>query len=320
MADEEQPKKEEGGGAPGWVMTFADLMSLLMCFFVLLLSFSEMDVQKYKQIAGSMKSAFGVQRDIRASDIPKGTSIVAKEFSPAKPEPTVINKVQQKTTDSNKKSLQQGDSNPLSTKKDARAIAKILESEIKAGEVEVESKGDKIIVRIMEKGSFSSGGAELEDEFEPVLDKIRKAIKSVKGQIKVAGHTDDRPISTAKYRSNWELSAARAVSVAHALMKKDSLQANRFQIAGYADTRPRVPNDTDENRMKNRRVDIVILQSEPVQKKVTVIEAKDGVKKVQKNKDSSVENNQDGKLTPKEENTAKGNTPPDQQVQESTNQ
>lgn len=262
MSEEVKQKKQEAG-IPAWVMTFADLMSLLMCFFVLLLSFSEMDVQKYKQVAGSMKMAFGVQRDIKATDIPKGTSIVAKEFSPAKPEPTFLNKVQQKTIDANKKKLIQNDSTPISTQKDARAIAKILENEIKSGEVEVESEGNKIIVRILEKGSFSSGEAELEDEFAPVLEKIQGAIKNVDGQIKVAGHTDDRPISTHKYRSNWELSAARAVSVAHALMIEGKIDKDRFQIAGYADTRPIVPNDTDENRMKNRRVDIVILQDQP---------------------------------------------------------
>jgi len=72
-------------GIPAWVLTFADLMSLLMCFFVLLLSFAEMDVIKYKQIAGSMKNAFGVQRDVKAYEPPKGVSIIAREFSPAPP-------------------------------------------------------------------------------------------------------------------------------------------------------------------------------------------------------------------------------------------
>ena len=70
--------------------TFADLMALLMCFFVLLLSFSEMDVQKYKQVAGSMAAAFGVQNKVQAKDIPKGTSVIAQEFSPGKPQPTLI--------------------------------------------------------------------------------------------------------------------------------------------------------------------------------------------------------------------------------------
>lgn len=92
--------EEEGGGA-GWLATFADLMSLLMCFFVLLLSFSELDLAKYKQVAGSMKDAFGVQNQVRAKDIPKGTSIIAQEFSPGRPETTLINVVRQQTIQAN---------------------------------------------------------------------------------------------------------------------------------------------------------------------------------------------------------------------------
>ncbi|MGK0169069.1 MAG: chemotaxis protein MotB, partial [Gammaproteobacteria bacterium] len=92
-------------GTPAWVMTFADLMSLLMCFFVLLLSFSSLDLLKYKQIAGEMAAAFGVQREIKVKDIPKGTSVVKKHFSPGKPEPTSLNIVRQHTTDDLRKML-----------------------------------------------------------------------------------------------------------------------------------------------------------------------------------------------------------------------
>ena len=93
-------------GLPAWMGTFADLMSLLMCFFVLLLSFSEMDVLKFKQIAGSMKFAFGVQNKIEVKDIPKGTSIIAQEFRPGKPEPTPIEVIQQQTTEMTQQMLE----------------------------------------------------------------------------------------------------------------------------------------------------------------------------------------------------------------------
>ncbi|WP_220745771.1 flagellar motor protein MotB [Shewanella colwelliana] len=86
-------------GAPMWLATFADLMSLLMCFFVLLLAFSEMDVMKFKQIAGSMKYAFGVQNKVEVKDIPKGTSVIALEFRPGKPEPTPIEIINQQTNE-----------------------------------------------------------------------------------------------------------------------------------------------------------------------------------------------------------------------------
>ena len=93
-------------GLPAYMGTFADLMALLMCFFVLLLSFAEMDVLKFKQIAGSMKSAFGVQSKVHVRDIPKGTSIIAKEFSPGKPQPTVIEAVMQQTIDITKETIE----------------------------------------------------------------------------------------------------------------------------------------------------------------------------------------------------------------------
>ena len=97
-------------GIPAWVMTFADLMTLLMCFFVLLLSFSEMDQSKCKKIAGSMQFAFGVQDKIETKDPPKGTSIIAREFSPGKPEPTLLKRVQQHTIDLSRNTLEFTDS------------------------------------------------------------------------------------------------------------------------------------------------------------------------------------------------------------------
>ncbi len=107
MSDE-APAKKVDEGLPAWMGTFADLMSLLMCFFVLLLSFSEMDVAKYKQLAGSMKMAFGVQRTIKSKEPPKGINVIAKEFSPGRPEPTPLNVVRQMTTSENNVNLDLG--------------------------------------------------------------------------------------------------------------------------------------------------------------------------------------------------------------------
>lgn len=279
MADEEGSRKEEGNaGAPAWVMTFADLMSLLMCFFVLLLSFSEMDVQKYKQLAGSVRQAFGVQREVPAHEIPRGTSIVARHFRPGRPEPTLKKTVRQKSADTEGKELKDArgryDKKPgenKQTEQDARKIASILSKEIKGGKVEVETEDKKIVIRVLEKGSFPSGLADMDKDFLPVMVKIKKAIMNVNGMVRVSGHTDDLPIYTDKYRSNWELSAARAVSVVHNLTKDGEIKRDRFEIIGYADTRPRVPNTSAENRAKNRRVEIVIQQgNDKVDENVTL--------------------------------------------------
>jgi chemotaxis protein MotB len=122
----EQECKCPPPGLPAWMGTFADLMSLLMCFFVLLLSFSEMDVLKFKQIAGSMKFAFGVQNKIEVKDIPKGTSIIAQEFRPGKPEPTPIEVIQQQTMEMTQQMLefQAGDETSAGGRQEQRGTAR----------------------------------------------------------------------------------------------------------------------------------------------------------------------------------------------------
>ena len=261
MAEAEE--KQESKGVPAWVMTFADLMTLLMCFFVLLLAFSEMDVAKFKQLSGSMREAFGVQADVEVRTIPKGTSVVAQEFSPGKPEPTPVNTVRQFTIDSNRNTLDALDRELKEieeTREHARRLRLALKEEIERGYVAIETEGTKVIIHIMEKASFDSGLADVREEFRPVLGKISGLIDNNSGEITVSGHTDNVPISNERFRSNWELSTSRAVSVAHELLENATVDPVRFKVSGHADTRPRAPNDDDEGRAKNRRVDISIVR------------------------------------------------------------
>ena len=286
MSDEDENKCDCKPGLPPWMGTFADLMSLLMCFFVLLLSFSEMDAMKFKRLAGSMAQAFGVQAELNVTEIPKGTSIIAQEFSPGRPDPTPINEIWQQTKDitqmsldvecSEEYSLEQGDENldagvKLRTKQkleqlldktrsDAYELAASLNEQIMSGQIELETRGRLIIIRIREKGSFLSGSAEMSAAYKDVMREIKSVLASKKGKIEVQGHTDDVPISTARFRSNWELSASRAVSVAQELMKGGELPSKRFEVSGYADTKALVANSNAENRARNRRVEILIKQ------------------------------------------------------------
>ncbi len=293
MSDEdEQDCPECPTGLPAWLATFADLMSLLMCFFVLLLSFSEMDALKFKRLAGSMREAFGVQNQIKASDIPKGTSIIAQEFSPGRPDPSPLQVVMQHTTDPDQATLevlceaevekaiedqcseQDGEQQALNkvviqkikalveeTEGNAMDMAAKLESEIRSNMVEIETRGRKIVIRVQEKGSFSSGSAQLQTEFFPVLDKVIDILAEIDGSIAVEGHTDNIPIHTAKFPSNWDLSVARALEVAHGLFDDGRLDAERFTVTGMADTKPLVPNDTAEDRARNRRVEIILQEA-----------------------------------------------------------
>lgn len=277
MSEEQAPQEEADEGAPAWVMTFADLMSLLMCFFVLLLAFSEMDVLKFKQLAGSMKVAFGVQREIKADDIPKGTSIITQEFSPGIPQPTPFQVVQQQTTDDTKDNLEftEGDKDETAKmaeklyeaaveriRSEAERLVRELKEEIDKGNLEVEWSESEITIRLREKSTFNSGQAKLKPTFFKVIDRVSETINKVDGNIIVAGHTDNLPISNAEFRSNWELSAARAANVVHYLTTSGNVSAERLQIRAHADTKPLVANTGREQRAKNRRVEIVIAGNE----------------------------------------------------------
>ena len=257
------PQKAESAGVPAWVMTFADLMTLLMCFFVLLLAFSEMDAAKFKQLSGSMKDAFGVQTEIEVRTIPKGTSVVAQEFSPGKPDQTALNEVRQFTIDSNRNSLDALDRESKEVKdarEHARRLRIALKEEIDNGSVSIETEGMKVIVHIMENASFDSGLAEIRSSFIPALTKIAQLIDNNSGEVTISGHTDNVPIANNRFRSNWDLSTSRAVSVAHQVLKISELSPEKIMVTGHADTRPRAPNDSAENRAKNRRVDISIVR------------------------------------------------------------
>lgn len=286
--DEENNCPECDPGLPAWLATFADLMALLMCFFVLLLSFSEMDVLKFKQLAGSMREAFGVQNQIKVEDIPKGTSIIAQEFSPGRPEPTPLNEVRQMTVNNNLNTLdirskvgdadtkdnnagefeekiqEQMEQQKKEAEQEAVEFVSALSQEIGQGSVEVETDGRKIIIRVKEKGSFSSGSADLKFEYIPVIAKIRDMLLRVRGKVSIEGHTDNIPYSGRRFESNWDLSVARALAVGHELFSDPRMDQKRFTVVGKASVKPLVPNNTRANRSRNRRVEIIIQKGDDI--------------------------------------------------------
>ena len=265
--------EEEKPGTPAWVVTFADLMSLLMCFFVLLLSFSEIDAQKFKQIAGELSAAFGVQRDVPAVEMPMGTSIIFDNFSSAPAEPTVINEIKQTTTDQKPKvDTLRGAVDSAATAAEQQKIQeqleqlrKVLKPALSDGRINVTQEQHRIVIRVEEKGSFPSGSAKLTWEFESLLLEMAEVLASIPGELTIEGHTDDVPIRTDRFYSNWDLSAARAASVANALLASGAVEPNRLAVKGLADTAARVDNDSAENRAKNRRVEIIIDLPDPLE-------------------------------------------------------
>ncbi len=153
--DDDSECEECEEGAPAWLATFADLMSLLMCFFVLLLSFSEMDLQKYKLVGGSMKQAFGIQRDIKADAIPRGTSVIKQEFSPGKPEPTAIKVMKQTTQDDARDQIKVNTDIPAAVEELLARIEDSLQKEIDAEMLEIVVSSDGVMIRVREADSFA---------------------------------------------------------------------------------------------------------------------------------------------------------------------
>tara|TARA_Y100000780_G_scaffold76609_1_gene69012 strand:- start:14 stop:928 length:915 start_codon:yes stop_codon:yes gene_type:complete len=265
-----EEQEDDSPGIPAWVMTFADLMSLLMCFFVLLLSFSEIDARKFKQIAGELSAAFGVQREVPALEIPMGTSPIFDKFSPGKPEPTPVDSVRQQTTEQDpkletlreeleadvQKQVQDTTKEQIDTSMDA--LRDVLENELAQGRLQLENDRKRIIIRVEEKGSFPSGSAEMTPEFQDMLDRIATVLAELPGEITIEGHTDNIPINTSRFQSNWDLSAARASSVANALLYNETIKPERMRVQGYAETRPRASNEWPETRALNRRVEIIL--------------------------------------------------------------
>jgi len=226
---DDQPCEE---GAPAWMATFADLMSLLLTFFVLLLSFANMDIQKFQDMMGSVKDAFGVQVK-RKQD-----TYIA--FSPSKYERDGIPMSQQ-----NKEVLGLN----------AAMQSALQEDERLKKNVDLKPEDSGLLMRISSGVMFESGSAVLTREAIPVLDKVITVLRDHNFDLIVRGHTDDIVPTSSTYPSNWELSSARAASAVRYLLEHSSISPFRLKAVGYADTRPLVPNTGEANRKINRRVE-----------------------------------------------------------------
>jgi len=238
MSDEYQecPQCEEG--APKWMTTFGDLMSLLLCFFVLLLSFSQTDNQKYKEVAGSMEKAFGVQRiHSSATSAPlHGLKMIAKDF----------------------------DQDAIATRM-KKYIGQELKSEFgdlyskNKDDIEIEAGKDNLTIRLMGESTFDSGKADIKPQLKPLILRIGQILaKTTHGGIIIAGHTDNVPVRGGAFKTNLKLSIARAASVAQFLLDHTAIDPKRVSTMGFGKYRPIADNRTAAGRRKNRRVEIIV--------------------------------------------------------------
>ncbi len=216
-------------GLDDWVMTYGDMMSLLLTFFVLIVSFSSMQETKFEQAAASLADAFGVLAT--PESVIEFNDPLVPSHNPSDEEAEVLYEV--------------------------RSVEKLILDEGLAGDVEVEVTKDGVLFRLNAPFMFESAGAGLKNEPQALLDKLSGFFKKFPYKIRVEGHTDDIPIKSGRYGSNWELSASRAVSVARYFQSMD-IPPQRISATGYGEYQPIADNGTPEGRSKNRRVEIFL--------------------------------------------------------------
>lgn len=227
-------KQTEQNSGGDWLTTYSDLVTLVLCFFILLFSFSEIDAQKFRSIMSSFQGGTGV--------LDGGTRIeIEKELEP----------------------LEEYEEENLELLKDlleeyAEGVG--IDTEVK---VSIEERG--LIIRFMERVLFDPGKAELKPESKDIMNSIAQILNMDEFKdrlIKVEGHADTTPVSPSDgFETNWELSAIRATNVLRFLVEEENIEGKRVSSSGYSYFIPIEPNDTEENKAKNRRVDIVILRS-----------------------------------------------------------
>lgn len=239
MARKKKGGHEEAENAERWLLTYADMITLLMAFFIMMYSMSVLNLEKFNEAAFSIRSGFGGMmkggKHLLRSEPGSGSgiSVIPHIFEHERP----LNEVKAELTGYSEKN---------------KITDSVSVSQEKRGVV-VSISADNLL--------FAAGSAEIRSAAFPVLNQVAKKVKKLPNQIMIEGHTCNIPIHTQSYPSNWELSAARASSMVRYLAQR-GVQPARLMAVGYGETRPRMPNDTEAHRAMNRRVDIVILDQE----------------------------------------------------------
>jgi chemotaxis protein MotB len=210
-----------------WLLTYADLITLLLGLFVILYAMSKVDSEKYSKVMQALGGVFGAPAAIEGSQ-----SVLSAQGALTERE-SIANKVRSAMYEDLKSSL-------VTVSQDSRGV----------------------VVHLAEELLFASGNADLKSSSTRSLDLLAGVLKTLPNEIRVEGHTDNVPIHTAAFPSNWHLSVARAMNTADYLMTKRRLEPTKFNVVGYSEYKPLAPNTTAEDRAKNRRVDIVILSTE----------------------------------------------------------
>jgi chemotaxis protein MotB len=239
-----------------WLISYADFITLLFAFFVVMFASSQTDKAKAQQISDSVKKALdkggvpAIVHEILGGTVDEKGKGNAMMKGPGGSKPVAVQPAQAAAVAELVPSLDY--------------LTKSLQSEIKDGKIDVHLEARGLVVSLRQATFFPSGQAAVDPATLESIDKIAATISKLPNPVRLEGHTDSIPIHTAQFRSNWELSAARSIAMLELFSTHYNIPRSRLAIAGYADTAPKDSNDTEEGRAHNRRVDIVILNQQVI--------------------------------------------------------
>ena len=252
MARKKEPEK--AANHERWLVSYADFITLLFAVFVTLYAMSQTDKKKVEQVAASYRSAFGLTT---GSSSGKPSVMNKAELMPV---PSMRPVVQ---TPEKPKAKQDGTLKVQATKKEFKeilvAIEKFLITKNALDKVNVEVTRRGLVISLKEAGFFDSGSAVIKPSSFDILTKIAESLLPYGNPISLEGHTDNKPMRSQQFQSNWELSTARATSLAHLFIDKYAFAPEKLSVTGFGEYRPVADNSSEEGRKQNRRVDIVLM-------------------------------------------------------------
>jgi|SRR5579871_850039 len=238
-----------------WLVSYADFITLLFAFFVVMFATTQTDKGKAQQVSDSVK---------RALDGQKMTAVLAAVLGGAVDDRGKGNAMMRGPGGANKAPEEKKDQKLAELLPSLRVLSEELKKEIDAGHIQVTMEARGLVVSFKQAALFPSGEDVISTDAYPGVESVAAAIRRIPNPVRLEGHTDSKPIKTVRFRSNWELSAARSIALLELLSARFGVPKERLSITGYAETAPIADNDTEEGRARNRRVDIVILNEQGV--------------------------------------------------------
>lgn len=241
-------KQQTGPSQERWLVSYADFITLLFAFFVVMFATAQTDNSKTKAVSESVKRA------LEGESLKGAISLLLG----GKGELKGLGNAQRPGPSGGKAEF--SDSSELTLAELLPILSNELAQEVQSGRLALRMTSRGLTISFTQTALFPSGEDEIAADFYPTIQKIADAMNKVRNPARAEGHTDSVPIHNSRFRSNWELSAARSIALVE-LFTKFGVARERLSIAGYADTAPIDNNDTEEGRQKNRRVDVVILNA-----------------------------------------------------------